>query len=200
MPRQADHQARRREIIEALWRVTERDGLAAVSFREVAAEAGVPVARVQYYFGTKGDLLVASLQLLGERVVARGMARIAAAGPDPAPADVLRAAIAGAQPLDPDSRTDAFLFLSYYMAALTDPSLASIVENQRWIHPFFVEQIQRGETRAGLDVEHEATLLFAANTGLILGVLAGLLSGEQAMAAVDYRLEKIFKRRSRRAG
>lgn len=175
--------------------MTERDGLAAVSFRGVAAEAGVPVARVQYYFRTKGDLLVASLQLLGERVVARGMQRIAAAGPDPAPAAVLRAAIAGAQPLDADSRTDAFLFLSYYMAALTDPSLAALVENQRWIQPFFVEQIRRGDTRAGIDPGHEATLLFAANTGLILGVLAGLLTGEEAMAAVDYRLGKLFKGR-----
>ena len=195
MPRQADHEQRRREIIEALWRVTERDGLGAVSFREVAAEAGVPVARVQYYFGTKGDLLVASLQLLGERVVARGMEGIAAAGPDAAPPDVLRAAMAGSQPLDAGSRTDAFLFLSYYMAALTDPSLSSLVENQRWIQPFFVEQIRRGDTRAGIDPEHEATLLFAANTGLILGVLAGLLSGDEAMAAIDYRLGRLFKAR-----
>ena len=175
--------------------MTERDGLGAVSLREVAAEAGVPLARVQYYFGTKGDLLVASLQLLGERVVARGMAGIAAAGADPPPDEVLRAAIVGAQPLDAESRTDAFLFLSYYMAALTDPSLASIVENQRWIQPFMAEQIRRGPTRAGIDAAHEATLLLAANTGLILGVLAGLVTGEQAMAAIDYRLGKLFKAR-----
>jgi DNA-binding transcriptional regulator YbjK len=199
VPRQADHQARRREIVEALWRVTARDGLAAVSFREVAAEAGVPVARVQYYFGTKGDLLLASLLLLGERIVARGMEGMAAAGPDPTPEAVLRAAMVGAQPVDEESRTDILLFFSFYVAALTDPSLASVVENQRWIHPFFVDQIatarERGETRAGIDPEHEAVLLFAANTGLSLGVLAGLLSADDAVAAIDYRLGRLFKQR-----
>ena len=49
---------------------------------------------------------------------------------------------------------------------------------------------ERGPTRAGIEPEHEATLLFASTTGLILG----LLTGDQAMAAIDYRLGRIFKR------
>ena len=48
--------------------------------------------------------------------------------------------------------------------------------------------------------DQEAALLLAANTGLNLGVLSGLLSGEDAITAIDYRLGKIFKRRSRRGG
>lgn len=53
---------------------------------------------------------------------------------------------------------------------------------------------ERGPTRAGIEPEHEATLLFASTTGLILGLLTGLLTGDQAMAAIDYRLGRIFKR------
>src|SRR5687767_1784704 len=125
MPRRVDHDERRREIIEALWRVTLTKGLAAVSFREVAAEADVSVRRVQYYFGTKAELLFGAIQLLGQRVGARGLAKMAEAGPDPSSRALLRAAVVGAMPTDEASRTDSLLFFTFYGAALTDQSLAS---------------------------------------------------------------------------
>ncbi len=203
MPRQVDHQERRREIIEALWRVTARDGLTGVSFREVAAEASVSVRRVQYYFGTKAQLLFAALQLLAQRIVDRGMRGIAAAGSHPAPEAVLRAAILGAQPLDDESRRDLMLFFCFYVAGLTDPSLADeTVANQQWVVPLFRDLIEqaaaRGHTRAGIDPDQEATLLFAAHTGLALYVLSGQHSPEEAIAAIDYRLDRIFLRAPRR--
>ena len=64
MPRKVDHAERRRELLEALWRVVERAGLAAVSYRDVAAEAGVSVRLVQYYFPTKAELLADALELV----------------------------------------------------------------------------------------------------------------------------------------
>ena len=199
MPRQADHQERRREIIEALWRVTERDGLTGVSFREVAAEAAVSVRRVQYYFGSKAQLLFAALLLLGERIVERGMAGMRASGPDPSPDALLRAALIGAQPIDEESRTYLVLFFCFYIAALTDPALSgAVLSSQQWIHPFMADLIgkaqQRGETRDGIDPEKEAVLLLATNTGLSLGVLSGLLSPDQAIGTIDYRLAHIFRR------
>ena len=43
--------------------------------REVAAEAGVSLRLVQYYFGTKEELLLASMQHLAARFTARAEAR-----------------------------------------------------------------------------------------------------------------------------
>ena len=75
MPKRVDHDERRRQIVRALWRIAERGGLGAVSFREVAAEAGVSVRLVQYYFGTKADLLREAnrqaLQTMGARIARR---------------------------------------------------------------------------------------------------------------------------------
>jgi AcrR family transcriptional regulator len=198
VPRQVDHEERRREIIEALWRVTARDGLGAVSFREVAAEAGVSVRRVQYYFGTKAQLLLAALQLLGVRIVRRGVEGIAAAGPGPTSEAVLRAALFGAQPLDEESRMDLLLFFNFYIAGLTDPSLGSeTVANQRWIGPFMADLIrtaaERGETWDGIDPDKEAVTLLATNTGIGLFVLSGLYSPEEAIAALEYRLSQTFR-------
>ena len=51
---------RRRQIIEAVCRITVKGGLASATFREVAAEAGVSVRLVQYYFGTKDELMLST--------------------------------------------------------------------------------------------------------------------------------------------
>ncbi len=55
--RQARGRRRRREILEATLRVIARNGVAGVTHRAVAAEAGVPLASTTYYFASKGDLL-----------------------------------------------------------------------------------------------------------------------------------------------
>ncbi|WP_017591884.1 TetR/AcrR family transcriptional regulator [Nocardiopsis potens] len=52
---------RRRELLEAVLRVIVRDGIAAVTQRAVAKEAGVPPSAVLYYFATVDELLVAAL-------------------------------------------------------------------------------------------------------------------------------------------
>ncbi|MEA3055126.1 MAG: hypothetical protein QOD30_558, partial [Actinomycetota bacterium] len=48
MPRKVDHRVRRREITDAVIRITLTGGLHTATFREVAAEAGVSVRLVQY--------------------------------------------------------------------------------------------------------------------------------------------------------
>ncbi|MGV7636496.1 TetR family transcriptional regulator, partial [Mycobacterium kansasii] len=53
MPRSVDHEERRAQLADALARVAARDGLHAVSMRSVAAEAGVSLRLVQYYFTSK---------------------------------------------------------------------------------------------------------------------------------------------------
>ncbi|SFS86542.1 transcriptional regulator, TetR family [Saccharopolyspora flava] len=52
---------RRRAIVDAALRVVAREGVGAVSHRNVAREAGVPPASIAYYFDGIDDLLVASL-------------------------------------------------------------------------------------------------------------------------------------------
>ena len=71
MPKRVDHAERRRQIIEAVCRITVKGGLAAATFREVAAEAGVSVRLVQYYFGTKDELMLSTQRHVAERATAR---------------------------------------------------------------------------------------------------------------------------------
>ena len=75
MPKRVDHQERRRQIADALLRTAAVRGLHAAGMREVAAEAGVSLRLVQYYFGTKEELLLAAMQHLAARFSARAVAR-----------------------------------------------------------------------------------------------------------------------------
>lgn len=59
--RKARGEKRRQEIIDATLRVIERDGVAGVTHRTVAAEAGVPTTSTTYHFETLDDLLIATL-------------------------------------------------------------------------------------------------------------------------------------------
>jgi hypothetical protein len=55
-----------------------------------------------------------------------------------------------------------------------------------------------GEADPPLDPEHEGRLILFANTGLILGALAGIHPVEDAVATMSYHLERVFTVRRRR--
>ncbi|MGE3662789.1 MAG: TetR/AcrR family transcriptional regulator [Pseudonocardia sp.] len=62
---------RRAAIIAATLAVVERDGVAGVSHRTVAREAGVPASSAVYYFATLDDLLVAALSAAAQEYAAQ---------------------------------------------------------------------------------------------------------------------------------
>jgi AcrR family transcriptional regulator len=99
MPRQVDHDERRRQLTEALLRIASTRGLRAVSMREIAAEAGVSLRVVQYYFTNKQALLESGLTELGARMDRRVRQRAAAAG-EPTPRGVFAAVLGTILPFD----------------------------------------------------------------------------------------------------
>ena len=198
MPREVDHDARRQEIVDALWTLASRDGLQATSFRNVAAEADVSVRRIQYYFGNKAGLLRAALQKLGERSFARGLDAIADAGPEASVRQVFTALFQNGLPLENESRQIGLLFYSFHVAAITDTELGSVEarEVKRWTVRFASNLItqarEHGGTHPGVDPDHEALMLMSAFDGLSLDLLAGNRTEDEALAAVAYRLDRIF--------
>lgn len=69
MPKIVDHDARRVELVDALWRVVERDGASAISIRNVAAEAGLSKSAIAHYFPSRLALLAAAVAQLGDDVL-----------------------------------------------------------------------------------------------------------------------------------
>lgn len=62
---------RQRLITEAALRVIATDGIAGVTHRRVAIEAGVPLPATTYYYASKDDLLEAAFRLHAEEEAAR---------------------------------------------------------------------------------------------------------------------------------
>jgi AcrR family transcriptional regulator len=117
VPRRVDHTERRRQIADALVRTAATRGLHATGMREVAAEAGVSLRLVQYYFGTKEELLLAAMQHLAAQFSDRAMARIRQSrqGDGPAsPRDIIGAILAEGVPagLDPDLEAISLMTMS----------------------------------------------------------------------------------------
>src|SRR5262245_31998504 len=69
---------RRRDILDAAARLFKRDGFAAASIDEIAANAALSAGTVYNYFPSKGDLLLALVALDGQEVRPAGAAIVEA--------------------------------------------------------------------------------------------------------------------------
>ena len=201
MPKRVDHEERRRQIADALLRTAAARGLHATGMREVAAEAGVSLRLVQYYFGTKEELLLAAMQHLAARFSARAVARFressGSAGPA-SPRDVIAAILAEALPADDERRTFAVLNAAYFALSLSDPALAigPLVKNSNAVIDVVAAQLRAaqavGDAPALVDPDAEALSLLAMSHGLGTSVLGGQSSAAQAQAVIDYHLRRLF--------
>src|SRR5689334_19310003 len=123
MPRQVDHDEKRRHIAAAVWRLAAAGGLEDATIRRVAAEAGVPARQLQYYFGTREELLLGALDLLNREGEAEAQERIAALGATPAPRDVLRSVLLELLPLDESRKRRQLVHAAYFVRFMTDDQM-----------------------------------------------------------------------------
>ncbi|WJL97288.1 TetR family transcriptional regulator [Microbacterium sp. ET2] len=70
---------RRDRIIDACLGVLSREGVAGTSHRKVAAEAGVPLGAMTYYFDSMDELLLAAFTRFAQTISARFEQRMATA-------------------------------------------------------------------------------------------------------------------------
>ena len=201
MPKRVDHEERRRQIADALLRTAATRGLHATGMREVAAEAGVSLRLVQYYFGTKEELLLAAMQQLAAQFGARALARISRLKETQSPVnprDVIAAILTEALPVDDERRTFTVLWTAYFALSLTEPALAiaPLVRNSAAVMDVVAAQLRAaqaaGGTPAHLDPDLEAFSLLAMSAGLGHSVLADQSSAGQAQAVIDYHLHRLF--------
>ena len=197
-PKRVDHEQRRHQITDALSQITIKGGLDSVSFREVAEEAGVSVRLVQYYFGTKAELLLAAWQHLGDRVTRRIFASIAAAGDEASPRAVIQVVLNEFLPSDPERGDDALLFIAFHTASLTDPSLARAEarETPRQLANFIALKLEEareaGDLAANIDPVQESVALVTVIIGLAHMVLSGTYSVEAGTRLAQYSVERLF--------
>ncbi|WP_280336418.1 TetR/AcrR family transcriptional regulator [Nocardia wallacei] len=199
MPRTADHTARRAQIADALIRLAARDGLHAVSMRSVAAEAGVSLRLVQYYFQTKNGLLIGALQHLEQQSRQRWADRLRGLPDPPPPREFVEAFLAEALPTDEPSRVFHLVGTSYAMLARADPELATqpfatgIDRLEHQLADALIRARDHGTLTPGIDPHFEATRLVMMVNGLGTSVLAGHRTTDYALVVLHDHLDHIFR-------
>ena len=172
VPRLIDHAAREVDVAEAAWRVLADRGVAALSVRTVAAEAGLATGSLRRAFPSQDALLVFSLELVVQRVRDR-VRHLVVPAPPPAPqVAVLQELL----PLDAGRRLEMEVFL--HLAALAprtgalrpvyDAAHAAIAAAVTTVLHALVDA---GWARPELDVGAEAPRLHALLDGLALHLL-----------------------------
>lgn len=199
MPKRVDHVQRRAHITDALVRVAAANGLHAVTLRAVAAEAGMSLNLVQYYFETKGQLLHAALERLEQQSHARWSARLEGLPRPVTTHAVLEAFLAEALPTDEESRAFHLVWTSYAVLAMTDPDLAAqpfVAGPDRLERQLtgVLEQAQReGTLDRRRDPAAEAAHLLALSHGLGTGVLVGQRTPDDARGILRGHLHQLFR-------
>lgn len=97
-----DHDERRIQIAEAMWKVIVEEGLENATVRKVAQSANLSVGALRHYFPSQSELYAFSMELVSEWV----QTRIASKKYDGSPMEVLKKIISEVLPVDEDRRVE----------------------------------------------------------------------------------------------
>lgn len=172
MPKIVDHDTRREEIAQALWRVVRRDGIRAASVRTVAAEAGWSAGAVRYYFPDQQGLIAFAMDLVSRRV----RERIGAIEPTGTPTEIALRYLEEVIPLDTERQAEFDIWLSFTAQAQAESGAGSLRElltpvNQglRGLCEMLLQNLaETGALRPELKLDLETDRLHALIDGLSL--------------------------------
>ena len=168
MPKVVDHEEKREELAAQVWRLAAREGLAAVTVRRVAEEAGCSTGALVHYFSDKEELLLFAFRTVGDRV-SRRVAEAEARTSDPL--ELARAMLVEGLPLDRERQEEVRVWFAFLGLALTRPGLARAqrVTYRAWrdrVAEHLRAAQEEGMLRAELDCAAEAAALVALVDGV----------------------------------
>jgi AcrR family transcriptional regulator len=179
VPKIVDAEARRQEVVQAVFRIIASDGLERASLREVADEAGLAVGSVRHYFASSDDLLVFSFGTVIDRIAGRLESALAVVGQASAGSPEQDAAVLNLLgqflPLDEDLAVDACVWMAFRHAARIKPVLAAEAERSHRTVAAVVGRLimllSPGEQDAQETLVTEAERLLATMDGLCMHAL-----------------------------
>ncbi|MDR6637983.1 TetR family transcriptional regulator C-terminal domain-containing protein [Paenarthrobacter nitroguajacolicus] len=179
MPKIVDAEARRQEVVQAVFRIIASDGLERASLREVADEAGLAVGSVRHYFASSDELLAFSFGAVIDRIAGRLEAALSGVEAEPPGSKEQHAAVLNLLgqflPLDEELAVDACVWMAFRHAARIKPVLAAEAERSHRAVAAVVGRLimllSPGEAEAHQTLVAEAERLLATLDGLCMHAL-----------------------------
>jgi AcrR family transcriptional regulator len=194
MPKIVDHEERRRELGQAVWRVIRRDGIERASVRTVAEEAGWSAGALRHYFATQSELLAFAMRLVVERIEDR----IAALDPAGEPRRAVEQVLHELVPLDDERRAENEVWLAFTARAMIDPELrAQHGEVHDALHQASASALEAlaaaGPGNANLTTDLQAERLHALVDGLAVhtALRPDLMPPERIVAVMRLHLDAL---------
>jgi AcrR family transcriptional regulator len=178
-------------------RVAADRGLAEVSLRHVATEAGVSSGMVQHYFRTKDEMMTFALEVIYENVQARIADYDVALGESPGPRELVRALLIQLLPLDQPRMREGRVALAFSAYAAVKPAIASALrKDTAQMREYLAQQIRlaqaAGAASADVDPTNAATGLLALVEGLALHVIGEYYQPDMALSVFEAHLDQLF--------
>jgi AcrR family transcriptional regulator len=171
VPARGDHDARRRDVSEAVWRVLAARGFGGLTLRAVAAEMGASTGLLTHYFRGKKALVSYALDVADERTAARARRDAGTEG-----LDALRAALLDVLPLTPEATAMNRVWVGSWDGSLGDPDLydRETARYRGWrgrLRPHVEAAAAGGELPPGTDIDDTVATAAAFAHGLVLQAL-----------------------------
>ncbi|WP_063838298.1 TetR/AcrR family transcriptional regulator [Saccharothrix sp. ST-888] len=187
-PARGDHDARRIEVSEAVWRVLAERGFGGLTLRAVAAEMQASTGLLTHYFPNKRALVAYALDVLERRSEERprpAAAAVAAAAGTGAETggsalEMLRAVLLDVLPLTPESRAGNRIWVGSWDVALADPELAAEhAERYRRSRERIAGLVAAAQRSGALPGDRTAAELAASAQSYVLGLVVQALLAPQ---------------------
>lgn len=180
MPKLVDHDERRRQIAAATWRAIDELGIDGTTMRAIAERAGCTIGRLNHYFDSREDMLVAALRHAHTRAAGRMLAAVEGRSG----ADALRAVLLEALPLDDERRTEWKVWLTFWAQALNTDSLRQEhAQRYREWHRLVATLVAgAAPSRTKAEIRQIADALLATVDGIGIQTLMSAASGTDRRA------------------
>jgi acyl dehydratase/AcrR family transcriptional regulator len=196
VPKIVDHDQRRDELADAALRLIARNGVSAVTVRDVAEESGWSTGVLAHYYGDKYAVLAGGLR----RALARAADNLADAVADPDPWRGLRRVLEEILPLDVERLALARIYTAFMGEALADEQFRThLLRNHRAWQATIVEAVKRGRIEGAFetatDVDQLADTLSALVEGLRLqALLLPELTADEQRRRLEGWLDALVRR------
>ena len=188
MPRQVDHDERKRDIARAALRLLAHRGPSGLTFRSLAQEMGGSLTLITHYYATRDELLLdipAQLAIDWERDLAELDA-------DPDPRERLRGLLEWLLPLDEEGKEDEWARFALLVARQEMQSLNSLRQFDAYIR----EQLRQHVAPLVEEKQVDATvdLLRAITDGIVVNALSNpeAWPAERQLALVHRALDQLL--------
>ena len=196
MPRHVDHDARRRQLAQAVCELIAEHGIEAVTLREVAARAGVSMGAVQRAFAKDGMLLFA-LEYVITRVTERGQQRIADSGSPESARTLLLTTLQEMTLAADDDAVPARVWLTFAAQAAVRDDLATVLRDHHAksmeLLTWLIDYGQRvGEIRADVTAASEAERLHTLLDGITLRIAVKTTTHRASRQLIDHATSHLW--------